>query len=247
MVIIKLTIVGWLSGITALGVFVFSILFGLFALYKSRKQKSKLFIFLGLVYIFAALVYTGDVLDFFTILTTGTNMSNTGGLIGLIDWIWFPGAVFFAMIFGAWLITPGKKWYIFITYLILGVLFEVFLLTDFNSTVTFTQPGIDFPAGTDLINDNLNFESIASIIALIFLVSIFVFLGGGFLRKSFQSTGIIRKKFLSLSLGAFIYIVGAVLDGLFTSDLGLIFIISLILIRSAMAVSAFLFYYGIKA
>ena len=239
-----LSIIGWLSGITALGVFVFSIFFGLFAIYKSKKQKSKLLIFLGLVYIFAAFVYIGDVLDFFNILITGTNIDNSTGIIGLINWIWFPGAVFFAMIFGAWLITPGKKWIIFTIYLILAIAFEVFLLMDFENTVSFTYPP---SPGEDLINDNLLFESVASMIALVFLVSILIFLGFGFLRKSFQSTGIIRKKFLSLSLGAFIYIAGAILDGLFTPEVSLVFIISLILIRSAMAVSAWLFYYGIKA
>ncbi|MFX0012351.1 MAG: hypothetical protein ACFE9R_18710 [Candidatus Hermodarchaeota archaeon] len=235
---IELTWIGWLSGITALGVFVFSIFFGLFALYKSKKFKSNLLIYIGLVYIFAALVYTGDVLDFFTILITGTNMDNSTGIIGLINWIWFPGAVFFAMVFGAYLLTPKKKWYIIIVYLILAVGFEFFLITDLSGSVTYTVP---VPLGSDLINDNLVLESFASIIAFIFMGSALVFLGFGFLRKGIQSTGIIKKKFLILSLAAFMYALGGILDGLFEPNFTLIFI------RAAMAVSAVLFYYGTKA
>ncbi|MFX0008639.1 MAG: hypothetical protein ACFFAV_18165, partial [Candidatus Hermodarchaeota archaeon] len=82
-----------MSGITSLGVFVFSLVFGLFFVIKSFKKKSRLLTYLGLVYVFAALVYTGDVLDFFTILITGTNIDNSFGIIGLINWMWFPGAV----------------------------------------------------------------------------------------------------------------------------------------------------------
>lgn len=233
----SLSNIGWLNGITASGVFIFSCLFGLFFIYKSRRLKLKLLLFLGLVYFFAGLVYSGDVLDFITILITGNNVDNTHGIIGLINWIWFPGAVVFAMYIGAELITPKKKWLIFSIYLALGILFEVFFLLNPSGTVTYDNPT---SPGEDLINDNLVFESIPSIIALIFLLSIILFLGVGFLHKSFQSTGIIRRKFLYLSLGSFVYAIGAVLDGLFSPGIILIFI------RSAMIGSSWLFYYGLK-
>ncbi|MBA7505509.1 hypothetical protein ES706_04177 [subsurface metagenome] len=233
----SLSNIGWLNGITASGVFLFSCLFGLFFIYKSRRLKLKLLLSLGFVYFFAGLVYSGDVLDFITILITGNNVDNTHGIIGLINWIWFPGAVVFAMYIGAELITPKKKWLIFSIYLALGIIFEVFFLLNPSGTVTYDNPT---SPGEDLINDNLVFESIPSIIALIFLLSIILFLGVGFLHKSFQSTGIIRRKFLYLSLGSFVYAIGAVLDGLFSPGIILIFI------RSAMIGSSWLFYYGLK-
>jgi len=233
----SLSNIGWLNGITASGVFIFSCLFGLFFIYKSRRLKLKLLLSLGFVYFFAGLVYSGDVLDFITILITGNNVDNTHGIIGLINWIWFPGAVVFAMYIGAEIITPKKKWLIFSIYLALGIIFEVFFLLNPSGTVTYDNPT---SPGEDLINDNLVFESIPSIIALIFLLSIILFLGVGFLHKSFQSTGIIRRKFLYLSLGSFVYAIGAVLDGLFSPGIILIFI------RSAMIGSSWLFYYGLK-
>ena len=231
-----LSFVGWLNGITASGVFIFSIIFGLFAVYKARKAHLNLLLYLGLVYCFAGLIYTGDFLDFLTVLITETNIDNFG-IIGLINWMWFPGVVIFAMYFGAELIIPKKKWYIFTIYLLLTILFELFLFLDPSGSVVYNYPA---EVGEDLINDNLVFESIAGILVLIFLLSLLIFDGIGFLRKGIQSTGVIRKKFILLSLGAFIYIVGGILDGLFDPGISLIFI------RSAMVISAFLFYFGVK-
>lgn len=141
------------------------------------------------------------------------------------------------MYLGAELILPKKKWYIFSIYLIMGIIFELFLFLNSSSSITYVNP---LTPGEDLINDNLVFESIAGILVLVFLLSILLLDGIGFLAKSIQSTGVIRKKNLLLSLGAFIYIIGGILDGLFSPGIPLIFI------RSAMALSAFLFYYGIK-
>ncbi|MFX0021851.1 MAG: hypothetical protein ACFE9S_05960 [Candidatus Hermodarchaeota archaeon] len=194
-------------------------------------------VYLGMVYVFAALVYTGDVLDFFTILITGTNVDNSFGIIGLINWMWFPGAVLPAMYIGAILLTPNKKWYILSAYIILGIIFELFLFIDLPGSVTFVNPAIP---GEDLINDNLVFESIAGIAALIFLVSLLIFLGIGFLNKGIKATGSLRTKFLLISAGTFIYIIGAVMDGLFSPGIILIFI------RSAMVLSAWFFYFGLR-
>lgn len=232
-----LSIIGWLNGLTASGVFLFSIIFGLFAVYKARKTHSNPLLYLGLTYFFAGLIFTGDFLDFLTVLVTQTNMDNSLGIIGLINWMWFPGVAVFGMYFGAELIIPNKKWTIFIIYLILGIIFDVLLYLDPSAALTYTYP---VNPGEDLINDSLIFESIPSILALIFLVSILILDGFGFLRKGIQSTGVIRRKFYYLSLGAFLYIMGGILDGLFDPGISLIFI------RAAMIISALLFYLGVK-
>jgi len=231
-----LTPIGWSNGITASGVFLFSCLFGLFFIYKAIRKKSRLLFMLGLVYFCAGLVYVGDTLDFITVLVTNANIANPMIFIGLLNWVWFPGAVVPAMFIGAELIIPKRKLIIIIVYLILGILFEVFLFMAPSAAITFEIP----PVGTDLINDNLIFESIPSLIALTFLLSILVFLGFGFLSKGIKSSGDIKKKFFSLSAGAFIYIIGAVFDGLFEPGFYLIFV------RAAMIVSALFFYYGLK-
>ena len=232
-----LSFIGWLNGLTASGVFLFSIIFGLFAIYKARKTHSNPLLYLGLTYFFAGLIFTGDFLDFITVLITQTNIDNSLGIIGLINWMWFPGVAIFGMFFGAELIMPKKKWTIFTIYLILGIIFDVLLIYDPSSALAYTYPS---SPGEDLINDSLVFESIVGILALLFLVSILILDGFGFLRKGIQGTGIIRRKFYFLSLGAFLYIIGGILDGLFDPGISLIFI------RAAMIISALLFYLGVK-
>jgi hypothetical protein len=232
-----LSVIGWLNGLTASGVFLFSIIFGLFAIYKARKTHSNPLLYLGLTYFCAGLIFTGDVLDFLTVLINQTNMDNSSGIIGLINWMWFPGVAIFGMYFGAELIIPKRKWIVLIIYLILGILFDALLFLFPGDALTYTTPD---PLGSDLINDSLIFESAVSILALIFLVSILILDGFGFLRKGIQSTGIIRRKFYYLSLGAFLYIIGGILDGLFDPGPSLIFI------RGAMILSPLLFYLGVK-
>ena len=80
-----LSFIGWLSGLTASGVFLFSIIFGLFAIIKARRRKSNPLFYLGLTYFFAGLIFTGDFLDFLTILLTQTNIDNSTGMLGLIN------------------------------------------------------------------------------------------------------------------------------------------------------------------
>ena len=232
-----LSFIGWLNGLTASGVFLFSVIFGLFAIYKARKTHLNPLLYLGLTYFFAGLIFTGDFLDFVTVLVTQTNIDNSFGIIGLINWMWFPGVAIFGMFFGAELIVPKKKWTIFTIFLILGIIFDALLFLFPGDALTYTTPD---PLGSDLINDSLIFESIVGILALIFLVSILILDGFGFLRKGIQGTGIIRRKFYYLSLGAFLYIMGGILDGLFDPGISLIFI------RAAMIISALLFYLGVK-
>ena len=207
-------------------------------MYKAKKANAKLLRYLGFTYFFAGLIYFGDFLDFITILITGTNVDNSTGFIGIINWMWFPGVVIFALLLGAELMTPNKKKLIMIIYIVLGIIFELFLFFDTANSITYSYPAV---AGEDLINDNMVEDSIMFFLTLFFLLSIIVFLGFGFLIKAIQSRGDIRKNFLYLSIGAFVYTIGGIMDGLFSPG------IILILIRSAMIGSSALFYLGLRS
>ena len=210
---------------------------GLFFVYKAKKNDAKLLQYLGFTYFFAGLIYFGDFFDFITILITGTNVDNSTGFIGIINWMWFPGVILCAMYLGADLMVPNKKKLLMIIYLILGIVFELFLLFDTANSITYTYPSV---AGEDLINDNMVEDSIMFFLTLFFLLSIIIFLGFGFLIKAIQSKGDIRKKFIYLSIGAFVYTIGGIMDGLFSPGIILIFI------RSAMIGSSALFYLGLR-
>ena len=91
---------------------------------------------------------------------------------------------------------------------------------------TFTNPSSIYaypdplPNGTELLNTSFKLASPTFILLLIFLITGLIFNGFGFLRKSFQSSGEIKRKFLYLSLGWCLFIICGTLDGLF--DPGLI-------------------------
>jgi len=57
-----------------------------------------------------------------------------------------------------------------------------------------------------------------------FLILIILLLGFGFLIKAFQSTGILKKKFILLSLGSIFFCVFGLMEGLITPGFFLIFV-----------------------
>lgn len=146
---------------------------------------------------------------------TGSNIKDYSWM-GIINWMWFPGAIICAIYLGTELIIKKGKLLLVLIYLVLGIIFELFLFLDPTGTITYSVP---INPGEDLINDNIILESVDFVIALIYLLSILIFLGFGFLSKAIQSTGDIRKKFLFLSAGAFVYTIGGILDGLFFQEL----------------------------
>ena len=69
--------------------------------------------------------------------------------------------------------------------------------------------------GTELLNTSMVLASIAFILMIVFLISGLIFNGFGFLRKSFQSSGILKRHFRLLSLGWFLFTICGALDGVF--------------------------------
>lgn len=140
------------------------------------------------------------------------------------------------MYIGSELIKPDKKWFIVSIYIILGVIFELFLF--FNTMHSFTF--ILKNPGKDLIDASFVLGHPTFILIAVFLLSILIFNGLGFLYKSFQSTGILRRKFLFLSLGFLIFVIGGTGDSLISPGVILVFI------RILMVISSWVLYLGFK-
>ena len=100
---------GWIDGITASGVVIFGIIFGLFFIYRSKKTNAKLLAYLGLTNIFAGLVFMGVFVDFLFVLIIQENIINTDGIVAILSYIWFAPAIITAMYIGAELLNPKKK------------------------------------------------------------------------------------------------------------------------------------------
>lgn len=233
-----LDILGWIDGITASGVVIFGIVFGLFFIYKARKTNAKILIYLGLANLFAGLTFLGVFLDFlFVLATTTDNIDNTYGIVGILSYIWLAPAIITAIYIGAELLIPKIKWYVVIIFIILSIIFEILIFINPFSAFKFQDPP---SPGQLLINYSVQTFSIAGILMAIFLLTIIVLLGVGFLVKSFQSSGILRTKFFLLSMGSIFFCVFGLIEGLFEPDIWVIFV------RIGFSSSFWLMYYGLK-
>jgi hypothetical protein len=157
--------------------------------------------------------------------------------VGILSWMWVAPGVISGIYFGIEFITPNKKKYLIITYLILGVIFELFLFLDTMNSTSYVYPA---NPGENLIDAQLVLRSPAGILSVIFILTAVIILGFGFLIKGINTTGIIRKKFLYLSAGFLIWALTAAFEGLTAPGIFL-FICRFIMI------SSFVFlYFGVK-
>lgn len=232
--------IGWLDGLTALTVVSVGIIFGLLSFYKAMRLKSTLLAVTGLATISVGFILLGATVDLMYILITQDNL-DPAWLYGLLSYTWTAPITIFGLYIGAELLAPTKKWYIVLVYAILSVIFEiiVFYYSFANPEVIYIFPEID-PAGTALLNTSMNPRSIAFILMLIFLISGLFFNGIGFLRKSRQASGAIKRKFLYLSLGWFLFIICGALDGLFDPAVYTFFI------RIGIVLSIVFMYLGVR-
>ncbi len=203
---------GWIDGITASGVVIFGIIFGLFFFYVSRKRKAKLLLYLGLANLLAGLMFLGVFLDFLLVVITENNIDNSNGLVGILSYIWFAPTVITAMYIGTELLTPKMKWYIISIIAIISIIFEIVIFMDPLNAFYFDEPTTIPPER--LIDYNVNLDTMAGMLVGSLLLSVLIFLGIGFLYKAFQSTGEIKRKFYFLSLGSLCFCIFGLLEGL---------------------------------
>ncbi|MFX1480490.1 MAG: hypothetical protein ACFFCI_20530 [Promethearchaeota archaeon] len=229
---------GWIDGITASGVVLLGIIFGLFFIYRSRKSGAKLLSYLGLANMLAGLMFLGVFMDFLLVLITEHNIDNNG-IVAILSYIWFAPVIITSMYIGALLLTPKLKLYIVIIFLIISIAFEIIIfiapLTSFNFI---PEP----PASPDglLIDYNVNLFTIAGILMGGLLLPVLIFLGFGFLFKGIKTSGVIRKNFLYLSAGSICFCIFGLLEGL--TEPGFL----LILVRIGYLSSFWLMYLGLK-
>ncbi len=227
----------WIDGLTASGVVIFGLLFGLFFIYKSKKTGAKMLILLGTANLFAGLTFLGVFLDFFLVIFTSTNFDNTYGMVGIISYIWLAPAVVSAIYIGGELLVPKAKLYLVSAFIVLSIVFYIILFMDPFSAFNFNPPSV---SGDGLIDYNLNILSLAGIMMGLFLILIIILLGFGFLIKGFQSTGVLKKKYFLLSMGALCFCIFGLLEGLVVPGFTVIFV------RIGYLSSFWFMYYGLK-
>jgi len=228
----------WLEGLTASSVISVGIILGLISIIKGRKLKAKLLTVLGLAIFFIGFLYLGPTTDFLTVIITGSNITSEFwglGIYGILSYLWIAPALVMAMYIGGELILPKRKWILVIIYMVLGIIFEYFLW--FQTDNTFV---IDLVPG-EIIDSSFVLLYPTFLLMALFILSILIFHGIGFLIKAIKSTGVLRKKFLLLGIGFIIFSIAGAGDSLVNPGIGLV------IVRTAMISSIVLMYLGLKA
>jgi len=192
---------------------------------------------MGLTIFFAGLLILGPCCDYLMIILTGRNLDNRYALVGILSGFSAAPATIFGIYVGAELMTPRKKWYIVSIFLVLGVIWEIFLFLDPMSSFNFTYP---VNSGEDVIDTQVVYGSPLFLISITFLFSLLIFNGLGYLFKSIQSSGMIRKKFLLLSIGYLVYVACFILETYISLH------IALVIIRSTLIICFWLWYIALK-
>ena len=217
--------------------FLFNVMFGLYLVYKSRKNKAKLLLIVGIAIISIGFGKIEVVCDFIAILLTGRNLEVPIYLRIFLHYTpsFFYG--FFAVYIGIELLMKEKKKYVSLIVLALLVLLQIALYVDPTNSVEIIVP---IPSGLNLVEINLVFGSLVFILAIVLGLLAVVFSGFGLFLKSFQVEGLLKKKYLLLAIGVFLYILSALLEVSTT----VIFLN--IVFEIGQVISAALWYFGLR-
>jgi len=227
---------GILDGGTAALIVFSSIGFGLFSLYKSIKLKASLLTVAGFAMVFVGFLWLGPTVDFiFLLLGLGNIVPYE--MYAILSYLWVAPALIFAIYLGSELLVPKKKWILVAIYIVLGIVFEYFLW--FDTTASFRTLSPTIP-GETIIDASFNTRHPTFLLIGVFLISALVFLGIGFAIKAKQSTGLLRKKFIYLSIGFIIFVLSGALDSIIKLPL------AIGIIRVIMSSFALFMYLGLR-
>lgn len=229
---------GWLNGISALGVLTINIIIGFYGLYKASKLKAKLLTVTALTIISIGLLWLGPTTDFINILINDTNIDPY--IYPLLSYMWAALGITLGMYIGGELLIPKKKWILVGIFLIMSIAYEYFLFSSPQLSFNYKLPGIDFVAGEDIIDTSSNYGYPTAYFLIVFILSILIFNGIGFLVKAKQATGILRKKFLYLAIGFIVFAIIVAFDSVVPP------MVAVFIVRFGIIISSILIYLGIK-
>lgn len=213
-----------LKGLITIAIVIFGIIWGSISLFKSIKLKARLLTYMGATMVCLGFIWATIGTDFLIVLITSTNIENPNGILSILTWIWVPPTIGFSIYVDSTLIIPDKKRIlkgISYTFVILGIIWELFIFLDTTNSFFFIEP--DIP-NMDFYDDVLKVGSPAGIISTVFFLFLLYFCGIGFVYRSIKSTGLLRKKFIFLSLTVLLTGGCGILDGLTSQGITLIFV-----------------------
>ncbi|MFX1349579.1 MAG: DC1 domain-containing protein [Promethearchaeota archaeon] len=196
----------WLMALSTIAILVFGYGVGVFFFYKSKKTKIRLLTFYSLFTILAVTPWLLVVVDFFAVLITETSIDRK--FYATMMWIPPNIAGFLLYYIAAELLTPKKKWFI---------ICPAFAWHSFHIINTIISPleayvFIEPPLTGFIHKAGLNPNSPVSFFGLLYMLIMLIFVGFGYLIKSFKSKGILRKKYFYLSIATLLIVGFGMLD-----------------------------------
>jgi hypothetical protein len=228
----------FLNGISALGVVSVNLLIGFYSLYKANKLKAKLLTVTSLTIIFVGLLWLGPTVDFLKIIFIDQTNITPYWVYPLLSYMWAAAGITLGMYIGGELLMPKKKWILVGLFLIISIAYEYFL---FSNPLASFKYDIPSPLGSDIIDTSSNYSYYTSYFLIVFILSIMLFNGIGFLMKAKQATGILKKKFLYLAIGFILFAIIVIFDSIVPP------MIALFIVRFGIIISSILIYLGIKS
>lgn len=228
------------DGLSAMLCLIFAWILGLGIIIHARRLNAKLLSYMGLNIFLAGFFWLVICCDFLAVLISGRNLNNPYGWMGIVHIMWAPLVLLISVYIGAELMVPKKKWYFVYPFLILSLIFEFFILINPLGTFYFEYP--DTP-GESLIIIMIMSNTPANLLTYAFEIFGLLFCGFGYLIKSFRSVGLIKNKFILLSIGYFLFI-GFPIVAALTSRFG--FFIPIVYSRIGMVSGFFFFYAGLR-
>ncbi|MHA1933500.1 MAG: toll/interleukin-1 receptor domain-containing protein [Promethearchaeota archaeon] len=223
----------WANYFIIIGIFIFSIAIGIFFIIKSRETKVVIIGYTGIISICIGLMFLGSILDFFTIVFFDINIEEE--LFGIFTYIWIPPLILSAIYIGIEMMVPKQKLSLLSIYTVLSGMFLVSIIFFPGDSFTF----INITSGIYLGDSRFSFPNPAFIIMIIFLSSVLCFNGIGILLRSFKSTGLVRKKYILISIGFTTFAIYSFIESLFIGPL-------VFFARIFMVSSPLLLYFGFK-
>jgi len=227
-----------LNGISALGVVSVNLLIGFYSLYKANKLKAKLLTVTSLTIIFVGLLWLGPTVDFLKIIFIDQTNITPYWVYPLLSYMWAAPGITLGMYIGGELLMSKKKWILVGIFLVISIAYEFFLFWDPVTSFKYALPD---SLGSDLIDTSSNYLYPTSYFLIVFILSILIFNGIGFLVKAKQATGILRKKFLYLSFGFIVFAVIVTFDSVLPP------MVALFIVRFGIIGSSILLYLGIRS
>ncbi|MFX1238526.1 MAG: hypothetical protein ACFFAS_17715 [Promethearchaeota archaeon] len=237
-------------GLTSVAIVLSSLLFGLICIVRGIRYRTKLLTIAGINVIFMGSYWLGPSVEIFAVMLLNVHL-DPPDLYILLSYSQIPFGIIFMGILAGELVMPNYKGAVLGSLTCLAFIYMAGLYTSLYMTMNEIAyfPGyiINVPPDLNHIIDGYPTPySLCLYIAIFGDFTVLFLEAGGCLIKAYQSTGLLRRKFILLAIGFSLFVFGGLSDIVIdteTTDWGIYW---LAMSRSVMCFMGIFIYLGLK-